>query len=907
MISDYFSKVKSNALAALQKISESVGIDQGVIISAKKDEIDPKADPQLRLTLLFQRICRTLDSIGDMENSHTLLGDRLLYQSNVREDMKAIITILQIESDKWLSCYSLSPDPEMSQLPCLNSFLQNKIMNELCERAHADHPRGTLPLILGAFASLLRRVRYPLLPHQTVHRPIVKLINIASRRDNRMKVNDRDGQSKQDILSYRGRVEAGLIALICICMRKIAENPNLLDFFAAFDSSLPAHVLVTDSPRKRRPCQVEIISTLVPLIYKNNIGNQAKEALIIALSMNDERMNTFIQQHTNLLVAAVNDIIKGYQITYELLLSMSRSPQNSHKPLLLHLTYPYAKSNKYLQYNKMRTEAGTVGSKDSTAESTLQSHLEVFVLALRFCNAITKATKSVATGDRADHDSPTIREQIKELYTTHFLHGCVSETVVALAEQQILASNVLLRRLLIELSVGSNDNYLLGITTEFLCQHSKATGESDATKDNSLGQAMISRAAGAVSQTVVVSSINYLTQFLSSAPLMHAWSLIRKVNASSTVSAATEFTSLSLILDLHSIDEKLNKLCDLAINTLPDAPEAPEATASGGRKSIGSKVVSSFLTEKQLVDIATEGILARLSGDLNAFLTFGIDSDADPQRDDLEPPQQRALSGGSLFILIHKKLTTFLTLSFEEQVALRGLLEHFTRVLCALLITSSGTNSINGYDSHILNGMIEVLMLVEALWKDIQRHLTEAMSEWETKLSALRHVLTYTALLVDNQSKQSLNSEFKMDLKKYKLVLNEPQQSRRILESAAIVLDMLCDIKASLHAMKSLRKEAKSLVNSVRNASSDLDTTFALNTPSPDNFMSPFSDDAYRNGYDSDDFEEEEASKTVHNDILLDLPSPEQVSLLRSDLDSNEASFLQEFAQLEKDFNEIIS
>ena len=257
--------------------------------------------------------------------------------------------------------------------------------------------------------------------------------------------------------------------------------------------------------------------------------------------------------------------------------------------------------------------------------------------------------------------------------------------------------------------------------------------------------------------------------------------------------------------------------------------------------------------------------------------------------------------------LIYKKVTTFLTLSFEEQVALRGLLEHFTRVLCALLITSSGTNSINGYDSHILNGMIEVLMLVEALWKDIQRHLTEAMSEWETKLSALRHVLTYTALLVDNQSKLSLNSEFKMDLNKYKLVLNEPQQSRRILESAAIVLDMLCDIKASLHAMKSLRMEAKSLVNSVRNASSDTDTTFALNTPSPDNFMSPFSDDAYRNGYDSDDFEEEEASKTVNNDILLDLPSPEQVSLLRSDLDSNEASFLQEFAQLEKDFNEIIS
>ena len=94
------------------------------------------------------------------------------------------------------------------------------------------------------------------------------------------------------------------------------------------------------------------------------------------------------------------------------------------------------------------------------------------------------------------------------------------------------------------------------------------------------------------------------------------------------------------------------------------------------------------------------------------------------------------------------------------------------------------------------------------------------------------------------------------------------------------------------------------LVNSVRNEM--FHASNSPGTPSAGTFLSPTSDNDYRSGYDSDDFEDDVAQTTMSN-ILSHLPSPEQVSLLRSDLDINEACFLREFAQLEQAFNEIIN
>ena len=67
--------------------------------------------------------------------------------------------------------------------PCLESFLQFHVMQELCNRALKDRPRGCITLVLGTATAILRNVRYPLLPHQTVHVPLGQLISFATRYD----------------------------------------------------------------------------------------------------------------------------------------------------------------------------------------------------------------------------------------------------------------------------------------------------------------------------------------------------------------------------------------------------------------------------------------------------------------------------------------------------------------------------------------------------------------------------------------------------------------------------------------------------------------------------------------------------------------------------------------------------
>ena len=54
-------------------------------------------------------------------------------------------------------------------------------MGKFCSHANRDVPRGTMSLILVLVASLLGSIRYPLLPHQSVHVPLSQLISNATR------------------------------------------------------------------------------------------------------------------------------------------------------------------------------------------------------------------------------------------------------------------------------------------------------------------------------------------------------------------------------------------------------------------------------------------------------------------------------------------------------------------------------------------------------------------------------------------------------------------------------------------------------------------------------------------------------------------------------------------------------
>lgn len=94
-----------------------------------------------------------------------------------------MLKLLQADDARWVRSHSVSCDKEIVY-PCIDSFLAKHMMRELCSRAMKDHPRGTMAVILATAASLLRYIRYPLLPHQSVHVPLAQLITHAMRISN---------------------------------------------------------------------------------------------------------------------------------------------------------------------------------------------------------------------------------------------------------------------------------------------------------------------------------------------------------------------------------------------------------------------------------------------------------------------------------------------------------------------------------------------------------------------------------------------------------------------------------------------------------------------------------------------------------------------------------------------------
>jgi hypothetical protein len=119
-----------------------------------------------------------------------------------------MILLLQSESDKWYLNYTGNEDElDIAVMPCFDVFLHHHMMLELCRRAIRDLPKGCLPLILGATATLIQNVKYPLLPHQTVHKPIARLISEVSRFDALHYTGANISISKkQEMINYKKRI-----------------------------------------------------------------------------------------------------------------------------------------------------------------------------------------------------------------------------------------------------------------------------------------------------------------------------------------------------------------------------------------------------------------------------------------------------------------------------------------------------------------------------------------------------------------------------------------------------------------------------------------------------------------------------------------------------------------------------
>lgn len=166
-----------------QKAVNSVKqIQQAVTNFAEQAGLTPISfkRPQDEFIYSFREACKIIDELAEREDADSSNADSDLYESKVRFHFKTVLSLLIMESEKWSKEFNDSVDDDISEMPCFDIFLHNRICEEMVTRGVRDFPRGTLPLILGTMASLIRSVKYPLLPHQSVHKVTTLLLLLSS-------------------------------------------------------------------------------------------------------------------------------------------------------------------------------------------------------------------------------------------------------------------------------------------------------------------------------------------------------------------------------------------------------------------------------------------------------------------------------------------------------------------------------------------------------------------------------------------------------------------------------------------------------------------------------------------------------------------------------------------------------
>lgn len=180
----YFNKVTESAISLAKQGIHAMAIMSPDGVKFVDADVGEGSPPQL-LESNYRSACAAMEQLAGFSDSKSSEGDKRLHQSNVKRHLKEIVALLEEEANSWSkrnTSHALDGDANFGT-PCMDVFLQSRIVQELCNRAVLDNPRGCLPMVLSILALLLKTVNYPLLPHMTVHKPIANLISVAVRYD----------------------------------------------------------------------------------------------------------------------------------------------------------------------------------------------------------------------------------------------------------------------------------------------------------------------------------------------------------------------------------------------------------------------------------------------------------------------------------------------------------------------------------------------------------------------------------------------------------------------------------------------------------------------------------------------------------------------------------------------------
>lgn len=653
--------------------------------------------PRDVLTSLIHSVCGVIDQHAISDDAETQEGDRVLYESNAREYLRKIIDLLVDDGDRWaqakqpqFSATLLNDASEHADeaidtsTPCIDAFLQSNAMHEFCRRAGRDLPRGTLPMILAFISSLLKLSRYPLLPHTSIHKPMTKLIALAKRYDTVIST------ALKGDANYSKRVDLALTSLLNILWRKIADNPPILDFFALdpqfrkIGDNASTSVSQQATPVSMHTPQMDILAALEPHLFKPaRTGQAAREALLVAISMRDARVDAFLTKNTQILQVVIAELCTQF-------ISMSAS---------------------------------------------------LFVQALKIIDLIMVMSRR----DQDDEGGDQIAKTTRTLYEQQFLQSCVgtscilSSANISSEQANIAPLTNLIRYTLSELRPSSNRCSLLRSTIAFLLENSGFT-TGLLLRSSSMFPAISITSMQLISAVLQVTSLEDALHFLSQRP----------ADADEDAVANTSEQSLST-----NIDIRIDNAC------------------RSGNVPRASLIV-------HYTDAAAHELLARISQHLLRRSGAG----------QLDSPC--TLSDDALVLCtIKKRIAGFMSLKFDEQIALVAVVSETVSQLCTFTVLFH-----NG--GCFLNPIVEILAAVSSLNLEISKLLKD-VANVDEKLAAMTKVLT-AAADATIYSQGGTPDSFKV-----KLLEKESPRIYRMLETGVTLKELLNQLGGYLYATMRLR------------------------------------------------------------------------------------------------------
>ena len=480
---------------------------------------------------------------------------------------------------------------------------------------------------------------------------------------------------------------------------------------------------------------LDAISCLIPLMGKPKIGAIAKEALLTSIGMHDARIDSFILDETNLKVNIVAELTKKYR--------------NCVTALTLNI-------------NSDPVSIGTnrPSSQENNEVTPAEKSMESFVKVLHFCAAVVASATS-----RSEAGTPSIRGEMLKLFIDDFLQT-VKSCLLDNGEEQVLAAQSVLRRLLLETfaapaekkekgnasnlqnSSGSSSDHLIAgfaritnslciTTTHFVC-------------DNEDILQVLVRRVGSVSRSVSVSTIQLLSSLL-------------------TISSLTE--ACQLVLGRSTGDSILGRTKE-GMN-LSEAPVDSYSDINASLESFEAQFMSccNVVALEDYTQASVNHILGKVASTVES-IHFHFHPDMSDE------------DAGHLFLVSLQKLQSFLSLKYDEQLAVTGLVYKCIIVLLASVLNSPSPTFI----LRVFQMLSKFFESVHKLEAELESHKVN-IPEVDAKFEIVREVLAAPSSSAPHNRK---------------VVDTENHQVVRILESSIIIEELIHEMEGAILAFKQL-------------------------------------------------------------------------------------------------------